>query len=157
MTTLGRLVLSLCRLRAARFFAAFAGLCCLAARSKTVEWKEEVQLNDGRMIVVEQKRRCEGGNYTAARDATCIAREAWLTIQLNALSSDPIIWHESLTPMVLGIDRGKLYVVAFPPHTLEFRKYGATNPPYFGFIWEKIHWKRISLFDVPTNLYSTNF
>jgi hypothetical protein len=128
----------------------------LLACSKTVEWKEEVQLNDGRVIVVTQKKRCEGGDYKAKEDATCIAREAWLTINLTEFSDKEILWHESLKPMVLNIHQGHLYVVGFPPHTLEFRAYGATNPPYFGFIWEANAWKRIPFIKIPEAIYDAN-
>jgi hypothetical protein len=128
----------------------------LTACSKTVEWKEEVKLNDGRVIVVTQKKRCEGGDYTAKTGATCIARESWLTINLPEFSSQEILWHESLNPMVVNIHQGRLFVVGFPPHTLEFRAYGATNPPYFGFIWENGKWKRIAFSEIPEAIYDTN-
>lgn len=128
----------------------------LVACSRTVEWKEEVQLNDGRVIVVTQKKRCEGGDFTAKTQATCIAREAWLTINLPEFSDKEMLWHESLDPMVLNIHQGRLYVVGFPPHTLEFRAYGATNPPYFGFIWEGRDWKRIPFIEIPEAIYSRN-
>ncbi len=128
----------------------------LAACSNIVEWREEVQLNDNRVIVVVQKRRCEGGDYTAKTGATCIARDAWLHITLPEISPSEIVWHEALNPMVLNIDKGRLYVVGFPPHTLEFRAYGATNPPYFGFVWESGTWKRISFAEIPTSIYDTN-
>ena len=128
----------------------------LTACSKTVEWKEEVKLNDGRVIVVTQKKRCEGGDYTAKTGATCIARESWLTINLPEFSDKEIVWHESLDPMVVNIHQGRLYVVGFPPHTVEFRAYGATNPPYFGFIWDNGAWKRIAFSEIPEALYDTN-
>jgi hypothetical protein len=128
----------------------------ITACSKTVEWKEEVKLNDGRVIVVTQKKRCEGGDYSAKTGATCIARESWLTINLPEFSNKEILWHESLDPMVVNVHQGRLYVVGFPPHTLEFRAYGATNPPYFGFVWESGKWKRIAFSEIPEAIYDTN-
>lgn len=128
----------------------------LVACSKTVEWNEEVQLNDGRVIVVTQKKRCEGGDFTAETGATCIAREAWMTIKLPEFSDKDMVWHESLDPMVVNIHQGRLYVVGRPPHTLEFRAYGATNPPYFGFVWEKNAWKRIPFAEIPVAIYDRN-
>lgn len=128
----------------------------LTACSKTVEWKEEVKLNDGRIIVVTQKKRCEGGDYTAKTGATCIAREAWLTLNLPEFSDKEIVWHESLDPMVVNIHQGRLYVVGHPPHTLEFRAYGATNPPYFGFVWESGKWRRIPFTEIPEAIYDAN-
>ena len=128
----------------------------IVACSNAVEWREEVKLNDGRVIVVTQKRRCEGGDYTAKTQATCVAREAWLTINLPEFSDKEISWHESLNPMVLNVYKGRLYVVGFPPHALEFRAYGATNPPYFGFLWDQGRWKRISFDEIPEVIHETN-
>src|SRR3569832_413933 len=113
MTSLRRLISSSNRVRLARFVAALAGVCCLAACSKTVEWKEEVQLNDGRTIVVKQKRRCEGGDYRAKTRATCISAKAWLTFSLPEFSKDEITWQSSLSPMVLNVHLGQLFFVVF--------------------------------------------
>src|SRR5271156_2486460 len=71
----------------------------------SITWQEEVKLNDGRVIVVTQKKRCEGA-YTGGNYASCITREAWLTIALPEFSSQPMVWHESLDPMVVNIDGG---------------------------------------------------
>jgi hypothetical protein len=128
----------------------------ITACSRTVQWDEEVKLNDGRIIVVTQKKRCEGGDYTANKGATCIAREAWLTIKLPEFSDKEIVWHENLDPMIVNLHLGRLYVVGRPPHTLEFRTYGATNPPYFGFVWDGGIWKRIAFPEIPLEIYDTN-
>lgn len=128
----------------------------LTACADTVQWDEEVQLNDGRVIVVTQKKRCEGGAFTAETGATCVAREAWLTLRLPEFSKKEIVWHESLDPMVVGVHQGRLYVIGWPPHSLEFRAYGATNPPYFGFVWAGDSWKRINFSDIPMSLYTRN-
>jgi hypothetical protein len=128
----------------------------LVACSKTVEWQEEVKLNDGRTIVVTQKKRCEGGDYTAKVNASCVAREAWLTINLPEFSDKDMVWHESLDPMVVNVHEGRLYVVGRPPHTLEFRAYGATNPPYFGFLWERNAWRLVKFAEIPESIYERN-
>ena len=119
------------------------------------EWKEEVQLNDGRVIVVKQKKRCQSA-YTGQNFASCIAREAWLTINLPEFSSQEIVWHEKLDPLILNIDKGRLYVVGWPPTSFEFRLYGASNPPYFGFVWDQNVWKRIPFSEIPEAIYKTN-
>lgn len=128
----------------------------LAACSNTVQWDEEVKLNDGRVIVVTQKKRCEGGDYNAKRNASCLAREAWLTIRLPEFSAKDIVWNESLIPMVVNVHQGQLYVVGQAQTTLEFRAYGATNPPYFGFIWRDGTWRRIPFVEIPEAIYDGN-
>lgn len=139
-----------------RILLSMLAAVALTACSKTVQWEEEVKLNDGRIIVVTQKKRCEGGDYTAKTDASCIVREAWLTIKLSEFSDKDIVWHESLDPMVVNVHQGRLYVVGRPPHTLEFRAYGATNPPYFGFVWENSAWRRLKFEEIPEAIYDRN-
>ena len=98
-----------------------------------VEWQEEVKLNDGRVIVVTQKKKCSEG-YTGQNWATCIAREAWVTINLPEFSDKPIVWHEHLKANVVNIHNHSLYIVAEPPTGLEFYQYGKPLPPYLGFV-----------------------
>jgi hypothetical protein len=129
------------------FLFIFSGcLMNIAACSEFVSWKEEVKLNDGRVIVVEQKKRMEGQ----------IAREAWLTINLPEFSSQPIIWHENLNPLILNISNGKLYVVGRPPSGLEIRQYGIQKPFYIGFEWSNGAFQRIPFEEIPENIYTTN-
>jgi len=135
---------------------ALAATLHLTGCAKTVEWKEEVRLGDGRTIVVEQKRRCEGGDATAKTDASCIAREFWLTLQLPEFSSQPIVWHEKLRPFAVNVHQGRLYVVGFPSYLPEFRAYGASNPPYFGFVWSGSGWTRIAFAEIPPAIYAAN-
>ena len=120
-----------------------------------VEWQEEVKLNDGRVIVVTQKKKCSEA-YTGQNWATCIAREAWVTINLPEFSDKPIVWHEHLKANVVNIHNHSLYIVAEPPTGLEFYQYGKPLPPYLGFVWEGGVWKRIPFADIPQEIYDVN-
>jgi hypothetical protein len=126
---------------------------CASNEYKT--WQEEVKLNDGRVIVVTQKKRCSGA-YTGGNYASCIAREAWLTIKLPELGNQEIVWHEHLSPVVLNIHLGQLYVVGEPPTGREFDFYGKPQPPYIGFVLEGTQWKRISFAEIPEAIYDLN-
>jgi hypothetical protein len=121
-------------------------LAACSQDSPYVTWKEEVKLNDGRVIVVEQKKRPDGG----------IAREAWLTINLPEFSTQPIVWHENLSPLIVNIDGGKLYVVGYPPTIIEENKYGKPSPDYVAFVWDHGAWNRIPFDDIPQQIYTTN-
>lgn len=121
-------------------FAAIAGL---------VSWQEEVKLIDGRVIVVEQKRRCP--------DATCrTAPEAWLKINLPEFSDQPILWHEKLNPLILNTQKGVLYVVATPPSCRESLLYGDPVPFYIPFKYEHGQWSLIRVEDIPVEIYDVN-
>lgn len=131
------------------------GLTVLPACSNTLSWQEEVKLNDGRVIVVTQKRRCEGA-YTGQNYASCIEREAWLTVKLPELGNQEVVWHENLTPMMLNMHNDRLYVVAMPPTGREFDLYGKPQPPYLGYLFEQGRWKRIPFNEIPEAIYDTN-
>lgn len=126
---------------------------CASSEFKT--WQEEVKLNDGRVIVVTQKKRCSGA-YTGGNYANCIAREAWLTIKLPEFGNQEIVWHEHLSPRILNVHEGQLYIVGDPPTGLEFRAYGKPQPPYIGFVLENGKWKRIPFELIPSAIYDTN-
>ena len=111
-----------------------------------VQWNEEVKLNDGRIIVVGEKKRIGG----------IIARETWMTINLPEFSSKPIVWHENLWPIVVNIDQSRLYIVGVPPTKVEFNFYGKPRPDYVGFIWDEDKWTRIPFEKIPESIYKTN-
>lgn len=135
-------------------------LICLSSCSKPpaefVTWKEVVRLNDDRTIVVSQKKFCDGGPHTGGKHAYCVDREAWLTIDLPEFSSTPMVWHEHLSPMIVNIDHGKLYVVGTPATQREYRLYGEPEPLYVGFVWESGQWKKIQFKEIPVSIYDAN-
>jgi len=120
--------------------------CALAACSssgKIVSWQEEVKLSDGRTIVIKHQERCDKG-YSGKRLEHCIAREHWVTLDLPEFAAIPIVWHQSLSPIVVNIDAGKLYVVGLPPTGREDEMLGRPRPPYIGFVWQGGQWKQIA-------------
>ena len=137
-------------------YLTFALFPILAAcgRESTFEWKEEVQLQDGRVIVVTQKRRYErvyDGNSTGD-----ITRESWLTFSLPESENKVVVWNEKLKPRILNIDQGKIYVVGWPPTSREFDLYGKVKPGWICFVLSDGKWERISLNQVPKTIWGTN-
>jgi hypothetical protein len=120
-----------------------------------VGWQEEVKLNDGRVIIINQKLRCQSG-YTGANYASCITREFWVDFNLPEFSPTTIQWHENLHPLALNVYAGKLYFIASPPTVIEFEQYGKPFPFYVCFQWINGKWERISFKDVPVEIYNTN-
>ena len=130
-----------------RWLLILGGLTVLPACSNNeVTWQEEVKLNDGRMIVVTQKKLMDRG----------LDRDAWLTFTLRDLNTQEISWHENLRPLVLNVHAGKLYVVGLPPTEREFFQYGKPRPPYVPYKWESGAWQRIPFADVPEAIYDVN-
>ena len=128
------------------FLVAMACLGIFTACNPYPTWKEEVKLNDGRVIVVEQKRRLEQG----------FVRESWITVNLPEFSASPIVWDEKLMPSILNIDDGKLYIVGEPATGRETDLYGCPEHGYVGFKWDGENWKRIPFAQIPENIYDVN-
>ncbi len=126
----------------------------LLGQPEYVTWQEEVKLNDGRVIVVTQKRHCSAA-YTGGNYATCIERESWLTIKLPEFGNQ-IVWHENLKPRILNVHNGQLYIVGSPATCLEYRTYGRPSPMYIGFVLVSGHWERIPFEKIPESIYDTN-
>lgn len=112
----------------------------------TGSWQEEVKLADGRVIIVTQKRRYEGR----------VPREHWMRFKLPEFGSQEITWHEKLSPHVLNVYQGKLYVVGIPFTEQEFRFYGDPRPSYVGYRFDVGQWRRIPFGDIPVAIYDTN-
>ncbi|TAN48524.1 MAG: hypothetical protein EPN21_14685 [Methylococcaceae bacterium] len=114
------------------------------------EWPEEVQLSDGRIIEVTQKRRYEKSVHGIA------AREAWLRFRLSETNFLEIEWHENLSPMRLDVLEGKPFIVAYPPTYREYVQYGRPKPAYFGFTYENSQWLRLPYANIPESQYDAN-
>ncbi len=126
--------------------AIFGGVYYWIYSSNFHEWKEEVRLADGHVIVVDQKRRLDGRT----------AREAWVNFTIAGVSDKPVSWHESLLPLVINVSDGKLYLVAYPPSAAEQAKYGNPSRGYVSFRWVDGTWKRIPFEEVPAAIYQSN-
>lgn len=120
----------------------------------TGSWQEEVKLSDGRVITVTQKRRYESA-YNG-QNVGNLPRESWLTFKLPELGNQEIVWHENLSPQVLNVHQGKLYMVGIPFTEQEFRQYGKPKPSYLGYRYEIGNWKRIPFNEIPEAIYDTN-
>jgi len=120
----------------------------------TLSWKEEVELLDGRIIVVDQQRSYEhaynGDNYGG------VERESWLTLTLPETGNQATTWHEKLVPSNLNVVNGKLYIVGMPPTGREFYLYNKPRPPYIGYAFENNAWRRIPFTEIPEEMYDMN-
>lgn len=126
----------------------------MAGCADTLDWKEEVKLLDGRIIVVEQKRRYERA-YTG-QDFGNVAREAWVTFKLPEFENQDIVWHESLGIRVLNVFEGKLYIIGNPFTYREFKQYGEPNPTYVSYRFDNGQWTRLAFNQIPVAIYDSN-
>jgi hypothetical protein len=121
---------------------------------QTESWEEETRLLDGRIIVVQQKRRYElvfTGNGTGS-----IARQAWLTVRLPETGGKAVEWNGPLHPLVLNVHGATLYLVSTFPSGKEYLQSGRPRPPYLAFAYRDAAWRRIPFAEVPQAIYATN-
>lgn len=113
----------------------------------TLTWTEEVKLLDGRVITVKQKWQYD-------RDR--MPRDYKLTFKLLEFGDREIVWHENLSPQVLNVYQGKLYIVGWPPTVVEFHQYGDPAPVYVPYRYDNGQWQRIPFEEIPNAIYDTN-
>jgi hypothetical protein len=105
-------------------------------------WSEQVQLSDGRVIVVRQKHEYYE-NYGTAR--------SWVTIDLPELGGKRE-WASYLMPQRVDVYAGKVYVFGLPrgPKQLEYYRY----PRHYmaAFVWSGNEFVRIPFLSVPEAL-----
>jgi hypothetical protein len=145
-------------------FALGAGMsACAGLLGHTKGWKEEVQLNDGGVIVVE--RIFSLGGYQ-----TLDARERALsdeTITFTLPESDKrISWRtefrndipepNGLSPLLLDVVKGVPHLATSPAGCIAYNKWGRPNPPYIFLRYANDVWERIPLEEFPRELVHAN-
>lgn len=132
----------------------------MAACSKTMSWKEEVQLSDGQIIIAE--RFYNLGGYSAIESKERAALN--MTVTFN-LPNSKIIWKNdfrdsvpepnSLNLIRFDVIKGVPYIATYPAGCIAYNKWGRPNPPQVLFKYENSQWKRITLAELPASLIGT--
>lgn len=135
----------------------------MSACSATKSWKEEVQLHDGRVIVVE--RFFNLGDYPTLDSRERALRDETITFTLPE-SNKKISWKtefrndlpepNSLGLLLLDMVGGVPYIVTSPAGCIAYNKWGRPNPPYVSFKYVNDEWKRIPLEEFPLELVHAN-
>lgn len=136
---------------------------CAGLSGHSKRWKEEVQLHDGRVIVVE--RSFNLGDYSAPGSLERPALDETLTFALPGANKE-IVWKtefrndvpepNSLGPLLLDIVDGAPYLATSPAGCIAYNKWGRPNPPYILFKYINDEWKRIPLEEFPPKLVQKN-
>lgn len=127
---------------AALGIAALAWLAWTWYDARYPAWKEEVQLSDGRVITVKQKRQYFE-NYGTS--------QSWLTFSLPETGGERT-WHSYLMPQRVDVYEGRLYVFGTPRGPRQYQHY--RHPRYFmvAFTWDGNEFQRIPFIEVPETL-----
>lgn len=129
----------------------------------TKSWKEEVQLHDGRVLVIE--RFYNLGNYPTIDARERALLDETITFTLPE-SNNKIFWKtefrqdlpepNSLGALLLDVVGGVPYLATSPAGCIAYNKWGRPNPPYISFKYVDSVWQQIPLKEFPPELVEAN-
>lgn len=135
--------------------------CMVMPSSGADSWKEEVILQDGSPLIVtrtvERGGRHEFGQIPPIREQSVSF--------VHPQTGERIVWEDKPTPdikganflpMLVNIDKGVTYLVAYPMGCLAYNKWGRPNPPYVVFRHEGGRWQTTPMTDLPASLNTPN-
>jgi hypothetical protein len=123
--------------------AALLGLAVLWFDQKYESWKEEVQLADGRKIVVTQRRDHIAGYGT---------RKAWLDFSLPEMGGEQT-WAESMQPVLIAVTTdGEVYLAGWPSGESQMDMYRHPRYGYAAFRWTGKVFERVPFLAIPEHL-----
>jgi len=129
----------------------------------TKGWKEEVQLHDGRVLLIERSFNLGGYPTLDARERRLLDETITFTLPE---SSQKVVWKtdfdnavpepNSLSPLLLDIIGGVPYLATSPAGCIAYNKWGRPNPPYILFKYVNSAWQQIPMKAFPAELAQAN-
>lgn len=136
---------------------------CAGLFGSSMKWKEEVQLHDGQVLVVERHYSLGGYSTLDARERQALDQTITFT---SPKSNKRISWEteyrqdlpepNSLTPLLLDILGGIPYLATSPAGCIAYNKWGRPNPPYVLFKYTNDSWQQIPMKEFPQELVGAN-
>lgn len=137
-----------------RIICLTAASLSLAACGKTIDWKQEVKLHDGRVIVVDRKSKQESMSIP-----TKGILEPWQQIAFtHPASRERIVWDlpKGLGLWMLDIGGGMIWTVLKPQSIADYNAWGCPSPPWIVFRWQTGIWQQVAMGDLPSVLTTPN-
>jgi hypothetical protein len=138
-----------------------AGLFGIGGHS--MQWKEEVLLHDGQIIVAD--RFYNLGGYPTLESTERAALDQTVTFSLPG-TNQKITWKSdfrdtepepnSLGLILFDVVKGVPYIATYPAGCIAYNKWKRPNPPYILFKYENDQWKRIALAEFPNEFTKAN-
>jgi len=140
----------------ARVLFTLVGMSLLSScfGKSTYRWNEEVQLHDGRVIVIERSMRT--GEVPVEIEQP--PGESDYTLRFKTYDGKSVTWDGGkwFDPMILDIDGEVPFVVATGRTELTYERYGCPRPPYFLFRHVGGEWEPISYEQFPKAIRKRN-
>lgn len=126
----------------------------LAACGKAVHWKQEVLLQDGRMIIVERISEQTGKIYPE----NIVMEKSQKIVFVNPDTNEKIAWNipQGLKPYALDFENSIPYLVLDAYTDANYNDWGCPNPPYLVYWYEKSVWSSIPFEQLPEKMKKRN-
>lgn len=130
-----------------------AGIAVTAC-GRTVEWKQETLLSDGRIVMVERVSK-QTGNIVP--ENTSIEYEKTLAFT-NPDTKERIAWTlpKGTGSYLLDFDKGIPYMVMSASSVADYNAWGCPNPPWIVFRYKEGNWSRIGVEQLPGRFITPN-
>jgi hypothetical protein len=121
---------------------------------RTIEWKQEVRLHDGRVIVIDRVSKQTGKIFP---ENTIIEYEKTLTFT-HPDTGERIRWTlpKGTGAWMLDFDGEIPYYVLLTSSVADYNDWGCPNPPPIVFRYEQRQWSRIPIEQLPTRFVKPN-
>lgn len=122
---------------------------------KTIDWKQEAPLRDGRMLIVERRSKLSPSNPFDLSSRMEI--EQTLTFK-HPDTDEKIKWTipDGLHPVMIDFDRGIPYFLLETAMSSDFSKWGCPNPPWLAYRYQNGKWNHIAFEEAPSTLILLN-
>jgi hypothetical protein len=121
------------------------GLLMATTGNTTLQWIENVELNDGKFLMVSRKVFGNSFGRPEGQPTAWLPSEFTVTFKENGSLSQAFIWQSSLRPILLERDVviGSWYLIAEPVDCREWYRLGSPQPAYFTYILASDGWKSV--------------
>ena len=121
---------------------------------KTIHWKQEVQLQDGRVIEVNRISKQTGNIFP---ENTIIEYEQHIEF-INPDSKEKIAWQipKGLGLDLLDIDKGIAYLAMRPASVADYNTWNCPNPPFIVYWFKDHRWQKIPFEKLPQQFTQPN-
>ena len=137
-----------------RALTVFAVCTAMIACGKTIRWKQEVLLHDGRVIVVDRVSKQIGRIFP---ENVIIEYEQTISFS-HPDTSDRFSWElpEGTLAKLLDFEKGVPYFVLRPASVADYNEWGCPNPPFLVFRYEKNNWLPVNISKLPARFSLPN-
>ncbi len=142
------------KFRITLIFLLFFSLTACGSGEKTIRWKQEVQLQDGRVIEVNRISKQTGHVFP---ENVILEYEQTLSFT-NPDTQEKITWKipKGLMPRMIDFDQKIPYILFAVGSVADYNTWNCPNPPHIIFRYTNHQWQQIALAQLPTRFTKPN-